>query len=552
MRFISNLTVSLLRLAAGLCILLFSAGIPSYFTAVDKAAVSAAGKDTTKPADVARIYFDAAKISTALMVARTSGDSKDFGKTAEKLYREHPNWLAAGGDEPFFDAFYSSLSDGAGSKNGYSVYSVLSASDIRAKLLIFLSQTQSGLVRSFLDLRKMTSSLLPPVFTSAGAPLDCALLTSALLAQTGDFNTDFLKDLTRTFEKMKGDSESKEKFEKYCLGILALSKDLDWTRLRSLVAHFDSLGQVYSFARLYSSAPSPELREVLVSALLLTGDVDGCLKYLSGAELRKWEDFAFAYRSGEGSLDFIMEQNRPIYKNSAVAEILDPVCAPIKSVLGECAAEYPAPTFALKILLSVLGGYMASRGFFRIFLWRRDTPSWISPFVLARGLLEGAIVATLFFVLIEPDFLSMNVENAPEPELRFAFENTLNTIAEETMKTQTDPTALMAIALFITIQLTVYIICLIRFSAIKRAPGPAELKLKLLENEENLFDMGLYVGLAGTIASLALLTLKLVSMNLMVASYTSTLFGILFTMVVKIIHVRRYRRKLLIEVSHEK
>ena len=72
----------------------------------------------------------------------------------------------------------------------------------------------------------------------------------------------------------------------------------------------------------------------------------------------------------------------------------------------------------------------------------------------------------------------------------------------------------------------------------------------MLENEENLFDLGLYIGLAGTVFSLILLTVGIVTASLM-AAYASTLFGILFTALIKIMHVRRYKRTLLIAAAAE-
>ena len=71
-------------------------------------------------------------------------------------------------------------------------------------------------------------------------------------------------------------------------------------------------------------------------------------------------------------------------------------------------------------------------------------------------------------------------------------------------------------------------------------------KLFLLENEENLFDLGLYIGLAGTVASLILLAMDIAQVSL-VSAYSSTLFGILFGAALKILHVRAYRRQLILE-----
>ena len=121
---------------------------------------------------------------------------------------------------------------------------------------------------------------------------------------------------------------------------------------------------------------------------------------------------------------------------------------------------------------------------------------------------------------------------------------------KDIMSIDTDTATLAAIALFFVVQMIVYIVCLVRISVIKRTKANASLKLKLLENEDNLFDLGLYIGLSGTVASLILLTFGVITASLM-AGYTSTLFGILFTALVKIVHLRKFKRKLLIEAANE-
>jgi hypothetical protein len=67
-----------------------------------------------------------------------------------------------------------------------------------------------------------------------------------------------------------------------------------------------------------------------------------------------------------------------------------------------------------------------------------------------------------------------------------------------------------------------------------------------MENEENLFDAGLYCGLFGTAASLILLTIGAIKPSL-ISAYSSTLFGILFVALIKIFHVRPYKRRLILE-----
>ena len=552
MRFFINFFISLLRLVAGVIILILASGIPAYFVSVDKNAVVSAGKKTSMPIDVARIYFDGAKLSTAMLIVSASGESSELKSAVDSLYRSHPNWKIAGGDEPFFDAYQSTLiSKGSQREDGYCVYSILSLGENRKKLLDFLTQSQSGLVGKFIALRKMTSVILPPVYTSAGAPLDSALLTSALLAQTGDFTPAFLKDASYTLNLMKGDSIAKERFEKYCVGLLVLMRNMDWTTLRSFFPHFNSLDDVYDFARVYKSAKSDSLRNVFASGVLICGDVSSCCNYLRTANDEKWQDFAFAFINGEGGLKHLLEQNKPIYRASYVSKTIAPIISPIKEQFGEWAKDYPHGLLAMKVVLSIFGGYLFIRGLLRLFSPRRDTPSWASPLALARGFFEGAMVSLLFFVLIEPDAFKIKIDdNTSSPELKFSFEKIANTIQEETMKFETDTATLSAVGLFFVMQLTVYILGVIRIWSIRRTKAPAKLKLKLLENEDNLFDLGLYIGLAGTVVSLILLTMGVVTASLM-AAYASTLFGILFTSMIKIVHVRKYKRQLLIEAERD-
>jgi hypothetical protein len=105
---------------------------------------------------------------------------------------------------------------------------------------------------------------------------------------------------------------------------------------------------------------------------------------------------------------------------------------------------------------------------------------------------------------------------------------------------------LLSISIFALIQVGMYIICLMRISDVDRQPQTAAVKLRLIENEENLFDGGLYIGIAGTATALVLQVLGIIDANLL-AAYSSNLFGIVCVALVKIRHVRPYKRKLILE-----
>ena len=76
----------------------------------------------------------------------------------------------------------------------------------------------------------------------------------------------------------------------------------------------------------------------------------------------------------------------------------------------------------------------------------------------------------------------------------------------------------------------------------RRSPAPGDIR----NNEENLFDSGLYVGIGGTAAALVLQVLKVIEPDLL-AAYSSNLFGITCVALVKIRHVRPYKRQLILE-----
>jgi hypothetical protein len=104
--------------------------------------------------------------------------------------------------------------------------------------------------------------------------------------------------------------------------------------------------------------------------------------------------------------------------------------------------------------------------------------------------------------------------------------------------------SLLVLLLFFVLQALIYLACRAKLAEIRRQNLPAPLKLKLLENEEHLFDAGLYLGFCGTIVSLILVMMGISQFSLM-AGYSSTAFGIIFVSVFKIFHLRPYRRQLL-------
>lgn len=113
-----------------------------------------------------------------------------------------------------------------------------------------------------------------------------------------------------------------------------------------------------------------------------------------------------------------------------------------------------------------------------------------------------------------------------------------------------ESTTIATIVLFALLQVTIYVICRRKITEILEMPEPAAVRLRLMENEENLFDAGLYIGIAGTAAALVLQVLHVVEANLL-AAYSSNLLGIVTVALIKIRHVRPIKRELILEGQAE-
>ena len=161
--------------------------------------------------------------------------------------------------------------------------------------------------------------------------------------------------------------------------------------------------------------------------------------------------------------------------------------------------------------------------------------------------LSTCFVVIIVCVLLEPDLLHANAsikEGLSGPS--FVPVATISSNQTFVIMEAFNRITLLTVTLFFILQLVIYSFCLIKIREIMVKELSSALKLKLLDNEEHLFDFGLYVGLGGTVLSLICLAMGIVETSLM-AAYASTLFGILFAALLKVQHLRPFRGRLLME-----
>ena len=305
--------------------------------------------------------------------------------------------------------------------------------------------------------------------------------------------------------------------------------------------------------------------KIIYAATLLTGDPSGVHKFIESypvykkdgdkeAAVAALQDLHTAMFHGKGALQHLLEQNKPIHKDGFMESAVSPVFPVVGGfLLTYLSHEHRDSAILLKIIL-IVGCFF----FLLLFLSNvLPRPSYLranSHFFLrwARRLSVSIVWGLLSILVIEPTLLQTPRGQVSVAGFDFALANLLAYANEESMADQnlTVVTAIIA-GVFLLIQVAIFMICLSRVSQVKNEDLNASLKLNLLDNEENLFDLGLYIGLGGTVLSLILLLVLDVKQDALIGAYTSTLFGILFVAALKIFVVRPYRNHLLVKQAEE-
>jgi hypothetical protein len=167
-----------------------------------------------------------------------------------------------------------------------------------------------------------------------------------------------------------------------------------------------------------------------------------------------------------------------------------------------------------------------------------------------RLLVVVAVAASVVWVLGSERMLSLKSTSSPEEvtEAMPSFKVRLQVNAEQVQSVAMNEKVVGMLVAFLVIQFAVYLVGLGRLRHIRGQMVQEGVKLQLLDNEESMFDAPLYIGIGGSVFALVLRLTGFDDVSLM-ASYSSTLFGILFCFVLKVMHVRPYRQRLILEAA---
>lgn len=524
--------------------------VPAHFRAVDAAVLERAGKG--KPGAAAQTiieegvtFLSVEKLGPAHMLLRVAQTenvprSDMLASRIEQFVRDNPSLVALGGATPLFEKIEIVPS----SSEPQPIIDVLSRRAAREKALSVVQQSRRPGVQQVLRNRNLTNTVhFPPATSSSGQALDAAIISAALLYQ-GDYFTPAFRDAFEWLAMQANRGEDPASLELVYLDLLSVGRRLDWVSLTELMKRIDGIATLRSIAE--SMRANEDHSASIFAAVVLSERARDVAKYLATFPKTGLNDINYALRYGRGAVELLVKQQQQVYYAGVRKKVVgyDPFGAFFYGVVPTAVASH-ALALLLKYTFLMLGALCVARaiGYLTAALGHQFGVRFAADTVLALAL------AFVFAVAIEPFIGAPNQVN--EFPIKLQLPSFASTAAAMKLQTITRPymnqLTIVSLLVFFVLQALIYIWCLAKLAEIRRQPVDPRVKLRLLENEDHLFDAGLYVGFAGTIISLVLISMGVVRSPSAMIAYSSTSFGVIFVSVLKIFHIRPMRRKLILE-----
>ena len=526
-------------LGAGIGLLLAAWSLPVNLKSITPALLRAAGAGTPSVAQLGRQLVQSEKIGPAALVLAAAGAVGDPGTPAlqaelTQLAAHQPGLVAWGGWDPLLDPLFN-LHENQDHPTSTPVLTFFIGEKARQSLLTSLAGSRSLGVQAVLRTRDLADTgRFVPATRPGGQPLDAVILLTALLYQ-GEHLSPTLQREVRTLAETAAQQKAFGELEAFYLDLLSLGKRLDWVQLCELLRQTDDTKTVGEFAQLARVTPD-ELPTIYVAALC-SASADRVATYLLQYGKAGLADLRFALGLGQGAVRQLLLRQVPLNRTDN----------PALGVAVEFGLLHPQIALVLKWLGFLAGAFGVFRGLDRALFSARPGLGLALPHVKSGVL--SLLVAGLLVLATEPFLL--RAAPASEYQLRLVLPALVISseppppAAAQSSHTM-DSTTLLSIGLFACLQVGMYLICLLKIREVASSALHPLVKLKLMENEENLFDGGLYLGIGGTATALVLQVLGIIEPNLL-AAYSSNLFGITCVALVKIRHVRPYKRTLILE-----
>ncbi len=550
--------------------------LPAHLRAVDTDVITSAGRQTPSIEDSARALAKRNETGPARLLLEVITQMGLPGRETllpdiGEIEKANPKLILFGGPPPTLVALNSPAK---GATNGFTDFLV--NAENRAKVIGALAALKQPGLNELLNTRDLTNTaVFPPSSSSAGQAFDTALALTGLLVAEKRL-TPGLSNAVVVLARQANHGISPQRYEQVLLDFMSLGQRLNWGQLASYLSAVDdaeTLRLLAAFTRKYESRIP-----VLFAAVHLAGKPAAVCDYLINFSQTGITDLGRSLRYSSGGVRELVRRNQRMHEPRLSVSAAAP--------LVQMALYQPWPMLALKWLLYFAAGFLFSAAG-HIYLHRASSAanstagnrsgayratggyrggatgsaSASETTFLVAGRIPGPdfhvareILFALGFLLVvllftEP-FLSQENQRIEMPfRLRVPMIVTAAHFANSTANSSImNQLSLLTLLLFFVLQALLYSASLVKLAEIRRQRVPSRIKLRLLENEDHLFDAGLYLGFVGTIISLIMVSLGVIKPSLM-AAYSSTSFGIIFVSIFKIFHLRPTRRQLLLEAE---
>ncbi len=524
---------------------------PFYFRGISPLLVKSAGNDTQTLQDLAQEMTQLGRVSPVFEFKRVS-EAIPFDSRLLELTQNNPSYIYSGGAAPYIEEIVRRLNLDLEPNDPTSVAALLAPAEHRAYIVDFLSRSRNLNVQTIMHSRNIRGLLMfDTVNSPAGAPLDIALLTTALLIQAEEMPRSLASDIASMISRAyQGNPSDLQYLETYLISLISLVNRYQWVSLAELFRTLNSIETVNQVAALLRQYP--DYTSLLYSAILLSKQPNSVFVFLQNFGINGIADIESSILNHQGGLNLLLEKQKPIYQPVAWNPQLDGLNQRLENTfLPQMAIADPVLTGIVKFLL------LFSSGLSLIILIRLianhrqgSYQSWTSSLLANIGNITiGIAFAVCAWLFLEPEFLKQQNSQTPQLTINFAAANPFDNLKSTIMNdVEIDQVTLLILSLFFIVQVAIYAYCRIKLQEIRKLDAEPNVKQRLLENEDNLFDSGLYVGLGGTVASVIMLAMHIVEASLM-AAYASTLFGIIFVAILKIFHVRPYKNQLILAMQ---
>ncbi len=536
----------------GLGMLLCGWLVPLHLRAVDASVLQRAGQKTPALTSLGLALLNAKNVGAAQLVAQAARNCRAPGRetldqAVAEFIRDQPAVQVLGTPDPYLERLL-----GVAARSNFvaaPLTELVVRLENRGEVMARLQASRRPVVRELLRLRDLTNTVIfPPSHSASGQALDAAISTTGLLLEA-DYFSRGLTDRLQDHAALANRGGNPQAIEQLLLDVMSLGQRLNWSQLAALVQKTDDADTLRLLTHFVRKADGH--LPAVFAAVIFTGKSAAITGYLLEFSQTGLEDLSASLAWNVGGVNELLERKQRLYRSvwrEAVVRY-DPFGA-----FFDFAVDYawlmPGFTLAMKWLFYFAGGFllaMAAHYLRRVPALER--PLQVRGFHFAREFLFGLGFLVMVLLLSEP-FLAQDSQKVESPfRLRLpTVDSVLAAGSHASASSFMNQLSLLTLLLFFVLQSLIYTACLVKLAEIRRQPVPPRIKLKLLENEDHLFDAGLYLGFVGTIISLILVSLGVIKPSLM-AAYSSTSFGIIFVSIFKIFHLRPLRRKLLLEAE---